>query len=96
VRRAKPSLGRVVVLDGSNESGGIVIPAGTRHVALGPRAATTVRFAFVKNGTSTTSDSHQMVSGAPFSMDCTGDEEFEQFELFLFAAAAVTVDVLWW
>lgn len=92
----KPQSSRVIVLDGSNESDAIRIPRGAVRVAISPRTTTTVRIAFVENLTQDTSQSFQLVSGQSFTFDVSAGDELDEFDLFFFAAAGTTVDLVVW
>lgn len=92
----RPSVPNAVVLDGTNESDPVRIARGTVRICVSPRTTTTVRVSLIQNGTQVVGSYFELVNGQPFTFDANAGDTFGEFDLFLFAAAAMTVDVVWW
>lgn len=84
-----------VVLDGTNESDALRIPRGTQVIAIQARGTNNVRVATIDNNTQNAGGYWQLTGGQPFEFRAPTGDAFEEFDLFFYAGAAETVDVVW-
>ena len=92
-----PPRSRLIVLDGSNVSNPVRIPAGTNRLTLQARGTTTIQVALQGSSANTVGEYFSLVNGQPFDFEAPpGSGGFQEIVLSLYAASAETVDLVYW
>lgn len=83
--------------DGMNESNQLVIPAGATVIQISPRTLTvTLQFAFQPGESNSVGKFASLLSGQAYEARTNAGEYFAETVMVFFAAAALTVDVVFY